>query len=70
MGNFLHGEENLKPQNKSFIRRLKKLQLFAVHDIFKDYVANYLLVKALDAEQFDDLFSPLLNNTTPIFEIL
>jgi hypothetical protein len=38
----LHGEDNLKPLNKTFIRRLNKLKLDAVHDIFKDYVVNYV----------------------------
>ncbi len=50
MGNFLHGQDNLKPQNKSFIRRLRKLKLDAVHEIFKDYVKNYVQYKHLDAE--------------------
>ena len=69
MGNyfFQNASKDLKPQNKWIIRKLRRLRLDKELEIFKDYIANFYPNESLDYDQFEDLFSPLLNNTTPYF---
>jgi hypothetical protein len=71
MGNyfFQNATAELKPGNKLIIKRLRRLQLETVIEIFKDYVANHYPNETLNAEEFEDVFSPLLNNTTPFFKL-
>ena len=72
MGNyfFQNATTDLKPQNKLILRKLRRVRLEKVLEIFRDYIATFYPNASLDSEQFDDLFSPLLNNTTPFFKIL
>ena len=48
----------------------KNLRLYDIHQVFEDYLNNYLHLQTLNWDEFDEIFSPLLNNTLPIFEIL
>lgn len=41
-----------------------------MHEVFQDYLLNYKHLHLLDWEYFDEIFSPLLNNTLPVFNIL
>lgn len=71
MGNYCFTSvKELKPQNKNIIKKLRRLSLYKVLNIFKDYVDTYYPNESLDAEMFDDIFSPLVNNTVPYFQIL
>lgn len=70
MGNFINSEQSVKDKNKQTIKRFKNLRLYDVHAVFQDYIANYLHLQHLTWDQFDEIFSPLLNNTLPVFEIL
>lgn len=70
MGNFINTEHTIKDKNKATIKRLKNLRLYDVHEVFQDYYTNYLHLSHLSWEHFDEIFSPLLNNTVPIYEIM
>lgn len=69
MGNYLNFPSDIKPSNKSLLKKLRRIRLEKVLEIFRDYVENVHPNETLDAEQFDNLFSPLLNNTTPFFNV-
>lgn len=70
MGNYITSDHAIKDKNKATIKRLKNLRLYDVHEVFQDYVQNYSHISSLPWEQFDEIFSPLLNNTIPVFEVL
>jgi hypothetical protein len=70
MGGYISSDQPIKDKPKSIIKRLKDLRLYDCHEVFQDYVQNYAHLSLLKWEQFDEIFSPLLNNTVPVFEVL
>lgn len=69
MGNYLKSDSNLKDTNKVVVKRLRKLRLFDVHEIFQDFFSNSPDL-ILTYDSFDENFSPVLNNTMPLFQCL
>lgn len=79
MGNFLfnsslqvrdkHDKKQLARTN--FISYIKKrIRLNQLPDIYEDFYKAYFPQFMLDKDQFDDVFSPLLNVTDTFFEIV
>ena len=66
MGNYLNvpGQDSL---DKTIMNSIKKIKTEKVFHVFDDYHKNYYPRTELTIQEFDDVFSPILNNTKAVF---
>lgn len=61
----------MTPEHKAFVTLIKsRIRLSQLVALFEDWAKNYAPQLQLSEDQFDDVFSPLLNNTAVFFDIV
>jgi len=67
MGNYLNvpSSKNLDKTSTNSIKKIKTVKCF---EVFDDYYKTYYPRVDLDEEEFDNIFSPIINDTKMMFK--
>ena len=69
MGNYLN-VPSVKDAERSLLKFFKKIKTEKCFEAFTDYYENIYPRKELTQAEFDDIFSPILNNTVKCYDKL